>query len=165
MRAIRPEIGFALALSLALTACDEKPTADPPKHEDPGLWILDSNYTLDEFPFRTDACTEVFPAGSQSADSVPAGTVASVRLVSTACYRLRVRVVNADSDTVRSFETRFGIFNRTENEKNRGVVGFAAWDGKDDQGRDLGAGRFLWRMEFDFGLGRFRRFRADILIP
>jgi hypothetical protein len=29
----------------------------------------------------------------------------------------------------------------------------------------LGAGRYLWRMEFDYGLGRFRRFRADIFIP
>ena len=74
-------------------------------------------------------------------------------------------VVGADSDTVRSFSTRFAIFNRSEDEKNRGVTGFAAWDGKDDAGRDVGPGRYLWRMEFDFGLGRTRRFRADIQIP
>lgn len=154
-----------LPFSLLLIACDHGPSAPAPLKEDPGRWILDSSQTLDEFPFRTDACAEVFPAGSQSADTVPAGSAAAVRLISTACYALQVRVVNADSDTVRSFSTRFGIFNRSEDEKNRGVAGYAAWDGKDDAGGDLGPGRYLWRMEFDFGLGRKRRFRADIWIP
>jgi hypothetical protein len=155
----------SLPLCVLAAACDRGPSGPAPAKEDPGLWILDSAYTLDEFPFRTDACAEVFPAGSQSADTVPAGSVAAVRLVSTACYALRVKVVGADSDTVRSFSTRFAIFNRSEDEKNRGVTGFAAWDGKDDAGRDVGPGRYLWRMEFDFGLGRTRRFRADIQIP
>ena len=98
-------------------------------------------------------------------ESVPPGSVAFLRLISTACYHLRVRVVGPDSDTVRTLETRFGIFNRSEAEKNRGVVGFVAWDGKDDQGEDVVPGRYLWRMEFDFGSGRIRKFRTDFILP
>lgn len=154
-----------LLLASLLFSCTDDPASPAIRPPDPGLWILDSTQTIDEFNFRADACSEVFPAGSVSSDTVPAGSVAWVRLVSTACYRLTVRVVNSDSDTVRTFATRFGIFNRSEDEKNRGVVGFAPWDGKDSNGTDLGAGRYLWKMEFDFGLGRFRRFRADIFIP
>lgn len=153
-----------LAAILSLSSCDDAPTS-PVARPEPGIWILDSNVVLDEFPFRADACAEVFPSGSYSSDSVPPGTVAHVRVVSTACWKLTARVVDSDSDTVRILEPRFGLFHRTEDEKNRGVVGFAAWDGKDGAGKDLGPGRYLWRMEFDFGLGRIRRFRADILIP
>ena len=147
-----------------LAACDHKSKPTDP-YSDPGAWILDSGLVLDEYRFNTAACTEVFPPGSQSADTLPPGSVASVLIRSISCYSLRVHVVNSDSDTVRSFDTRFGIFNRTEEEKNRGVQGFAAWDGKDGSGKNLGPGRYLWRMEFDFGQGRKRHFRADILIP
>ena len=157
--------GALILASLFLLSCTDDPSGPNPRPLDSGLWILDSAQTIDEFPFRTDACAEVFPAGSVSSDTLPPGSAAWVRIVSTACYRLTVRVVNADSDTVRTFSTRFGIFNRTEDEKNRGVVGFAPWDGKDSLGTDQGSGRYLWRMEFDFGLGRIRRFRADIFIP
>jgi hypothetical protein len=156
---------LAACIALALNACLSGDAASPQPGEDPGLWILDSVYTLDEFPYRADACAEVFPPGSASADSVPAGSVADLRLIVTSCYALTVRVIGADSDTVRSFATRFAIFNRTEGEKNRGVTSYAAWDGMDDRGNRLGPGRYLWRMEIDFGLGRLRRYRADILIP
>lgn len=155
----------ALLATAALGACDISGRASPSSGEDPGLWILDSSYTLDEFPYRADACMEVFPAGSVSADSVPAGSTVSLRLVATSCYALTVRVVGSDSDTVRTFSSRFAIFNRREGEKNRGVASFAAWDGKDDSGKALGPGRYLWRMEFDFGRGRLRRYRADIWLP
>ena len=57
------------------------------------------------------------------------------------------------------------ITNRSEAEKNRGVVGFVAWDGKNDQGEDVAPGRYLWRMEFDFGSGRIRKFRTDFILP
>jgi hypothetical protein len=154
----------ALIALISLCACGQDDPVSPPV-EDPGLWILDSAYTLDEFPYRSDACAEVFPPGSASADSAPAGSAASLRLIVTSCYALTVRVVDADSDTVRSFSTRFAIFNRTEDEKNRGVASFAAWDGLDDHGVRAAPGRYLWRMEFDFGLGRVRRYRADIHVP
>lgn len=154
-----------LSALLLFSACGEDAAGPAVRPPEPGMWIVDSNEVLDEFPFRTDACEEVFPSGSSNHDSVPPGSAAWVRLRSTACYRLTVRVVDSDSDTVRTFETRFGIYNRSEEEKNRGVLGFAPWDGRDDAGKERGSGRYLWRMEFDFGLGRIRRFRADILIP
>jgi hypothetical protein len=76
-----------------------------------------------------------------------------------------VRVVDSDSDTVRTFETRFAIFNRTEGEKNRAMLGFLAWDGKSDEGKDLPSGEYLWRMEFNFGAGRLRKFRTAFTLP
>ncbi|HKP95419.1 MAG TPA: hypothetical protein VJ385_06655 [Fibrobacteria bacterium] len=158
-------LAAGLAAGLAITACKDGDTGIDPVPADDGIWILDSAYTLDEFPFRTAECAEVFPEGSANLESVPPGSVADLRIISTACYRLRVRVVDSDSDTVRTLETRFGIFNRSETEKNRGVVGFVAWDGKDDQGAAVSPGRYLWRMEFDFGSGRIRKFRTDFILP
>lgn len=162
--------GLVTALAAAyasawLCACEGHDPVSPAYGDSPGPWILDSIYTLDEFPYQAAACAEVFPPGSANADTLPAGSAASIRLITTACYALTVRVVGADSDTVRTFSTRFALFNRSEGEKNRGVSSYAAWDGKDDQGKPLGPGRYLWRMEFDFGSGRLRRFRADILVP
>jgi len=137
----------------------------PSPRETAGSWILDTSFTYDGILYRADACAEVFPPGSVSSDTLPAGSVISIRFVTTACYALTVRVVDADSDTVRTFSTRFSIFNRSEGDKNRGVSSYVAWDGRDDSGNDLGPGRYLWHMDFDFGLGRLRRFRADILVP
>lgn len=157
---------FALAICLSgLGGCREGGSPTAPVPAEAGIWILDSAYTLDEFPYQAAACAEVFPEGSYSSESILADAAAHLRLIATACYHARVRVVNADSDTVRTLETRFGIFNRSESEKNRGVVGFLAWDGKDDQGRTAPAGEYLWRMEFDFGLGRIRRFRTVSEMP
>lgn len=156
---------FSLVILSALCACEVDNSVVPPPTEPAGPWILDTVYTLDEFLYRADACAEVFPPGSVSSDTAPLGSAASLRIVTTACYALTVRVVDADSDTVRTFSTRFTIFNRSEGEKNRGVSSYVAWDGRDDGGKALGPGRYLWHMDFDFGLGRLRRFRADILVP
>lgn len=158
--------GFACPLLLAaLLGCGDRSTSPNPRLSDEGLWIIDSGQTLAEFPYRATACAEVFPSGFANSDSLPSGTVAAVRIVSTACYHVRVFVVDSAQDTLRTFASRFGILNRTDEEKNRGVVGFVAWNGKDDQGRTVAAGRYLWRMEFDFGAGRIRKFRADIILP
>lgn len=155
----------AVSASAFLAGCDRRDPVSAPPGESPGPWILDSAYTIDEFPYGDSACAEVFPPGSSLVDSVPPGSAAVLRIKTTACYALTVRVVNHDSDTVRTFGVRFAIFNRSEDEKNRGVTSYVAWDGKDGRGNDLGPGRYLWRMEFDFGKGRIRRFRADIQVP
>src|SRR3954465_12190809 len=103
-----------LALGVFLCACDRHDPTYPSAEESPGPWILDSIATVDVFPYGADACAEVFPPGSASSDTLPAGWVAWIRLATTACYSLMVRVVDADSDTVRTFSTRFAIFNRSE---------------------------------------------------
>ncbi|MDQ3000238.1 MAG: hypothetical protein M3Y08_03080 [Fibrobacterota bacterium] len=169
---VRHIVGRILILGLtcplflaALLGCGDRSTSPNPRPPDEGLWIIDSGQTLDEFPFRAAACAEVFPSGSVNSDSQPSGAVAAVRIVSTACYHIRVFVVDSAQDTLRTFTSRFGILNRTDEEKHRGVVGFVAWNGKDDQGCTVAAGRYLWRMEFDFGAGRIRKFRADIILP
>jgi len=157
--------GFFLTVLSALCACGVDNSVIPSPGENAGPWILDTVATIDPFPYSAEACAEVFPSGSVSSDTLPAGSAAALRITTTACYALTVRVVDADSDTVRTFSTRFSLFNRSEGEKNRGVSSYVAWDGKDDSGSELGPGRYLWHMDFDFGLGRLRRFRADILVP
>jgi hypothetical protein len=163
----RAFLGIALAAFLsALAGCaGDDSVSGPPVYRDDGMWVLDTAFTLDEFNYDSAACAEVFPGGSVNVDAVPANAAAYLRVRSTACYHARVRVINADSDTVRTFETRFAIFNRTEGEKNRAMLGFLAWDGKGDGGAALPAGEYLWRMEFDFGAARIRKFRTVFTLP
>lgn len=149
----------------ALMGCGGESTAPEPRLPHEGLWIIDSGQVLTDFPFSAAACDEVFPSGSANSDSLPTGTAAAVRIVSIACYHARIAVVDSADDTLRTFSSRFGIANRSDDEKNRGVVGYVAWNGEDDEGKAVAAGRYLWRMEFDFGAGRIRKFRADIILP
>lgn len=148
-------------LAVVLAGCGDKGYSSDPAPVDEGLFITDSNYTLDEFPFDSLDCAEVFPAGSVSSETRDPDAAASLRIISTACYHVRVRVLNDAEDTVRTFDSRFAIFNRTEAEKNRGVVGYISWDGKDEAGDAVPEGVYLWRMEFDFGSGNIRNFRTD----
>ncbi len=155
-----------LCLAALLAAgCRSGGASTEPVYVDDGMLITDSVLTLDEFNFTTAACSKVFPGGSVNVDTVPSNAVAHIRIIATACYALRVSVVSSDSDTVRAFATRFGIFNRSDAEKNRGVVGFVAWNGEDDKGAQVPRGEYLWRMEFDFGAGRIRKLRARFEIP
>lgn len=160
-------LGFALLAATAtawLTGCGDKVYSPDPAPVDEGLFITDTNYLLEEFPFDSSDCAEVFPAGSVSSETRDPDAAATLRLVSTACYHVRVRVLDAAKDTVRVFDSRFAIFNRSEGEKNRGVVGYLNWDGKDDSGQAVPAGVYLWRMAFDFGSGRIRNYRTDFLV-
>lgn len=158
-------VAAVLAACLLACACGGGESVSGPPAVGEGQWILDNERTIDEFPFSEAACLETFPPGSALIDSIPPGSAAFVRIVSTACYHVTVRVENGDGDTVAAFESRFGIFNRTDEEKNRGVPGFVAWDGLDSAGVRVPDGRYLWRMEFDFGSERIRKFRADIVLP
>lgn len=159
--------GFALWAGAAvegLMGCGDEGYSPDPAPVDDGIFITDTNYILDEFPFDSSDCEEVFPAGSIGSATRDPDAAASLRLISTACYHARVRVIDAARDTVRTFDSRFAIFNRTEAEKNRGVVGYLSWDGKDDAGKAVPEGVYLWRMEFDFGSGHIRKFRTDFLV-
>ena len=158
---------LALIIPLFAVSCNGGSPVSPPDPGDEGAWILDFERTIDDFPFSESACREASQTGSaaNAADTVPEDAVAAVRIISTACYLARVHVENPAGDTVRFFASRFEILHRTDQEKNRGAVGFVAWDGKDDEGNKVPDGRYLWRMEFDFGSGRLRKFRADIPMP
>ena len=154
----------ALTLAVLMGGCGGEKAAGPPP-ADEGIWISDTAFALDEIPFSTSACAEVFPAGSTSVDSVPDGSVAHVRVRSRSCYAVRLKVISPDSDTVRVIDQRFGIFFRNDEDKNRAQVGFLSWDGKDDGGRPVAPGEYLWRMEFDFGEGRTGIFGAAFTVP
>ncbi len=156
-----PSVYFAMLLGLCLWACRENPISTP-LVPDEGLLILDSGYVIDAFPFDSAACVETNAGGFAGADSIPAGTLALVKVVSTACYHVHVKVEDSASRTVRSFDRQFLISGRHDGDKNRGVEGYIPWDGRDDLGRLVPTARYLWRMEFDFGGGHLRKVRADI---
>jgi hypothetical protein len=149
---------------LGWAGCGGDGVSPGPVPVEEGLFITDTVYTLDEFPFDSSDCAEVFPAGSANHETRASGAAAALRIISTSCYHVRVEVVGPGKDTVRSFDSRFGIFNRTEAEKNRGVVGYLSWDGKDDAGTPVPGGTYLWRMRFDFGSGHIRKYRTDFLL-
>lgn len=151
----------ALLLAAGIFACQ---SASPvvPGNPDEGLLIVDSSWVIDAYPYDSTACAEVLPAGFANSDSLPAGTMAFVKVISTSCYSVHVSVEDESSKTVRSFDRYFGIFNRKEGDKNRGVEGYAPWDGKDEQGHAVPIARYLWRMDFNFGKGRLRKLRADV---
>ncbi|GEM_PF-2488528 len=151
---------LAAAMVAGLDACKEDAATSPIVPDD-GLLVVDSSYVVD-FPYASAACSEVLPAGFVNSDSIPYGTVASVSVVSPACYHVQVRVQAADSQFIRTFDRYFAIYGRRDGDKNRGVEGFITWDGKDDSGRTVPRSRYLWRMQFDFGAGIIRKVRADI---
>jgi hypothetical protein len=157
----RLSVYHAMLFGLCLWACRENPISTP-LVPDEGLLILDSGYVIDAFPFDSAACVETNAGGFAAADSIPAGTLALVKVVSTACYRVHVKVEDSTSRTVRSFDRQFFIVGRHNGDKNRGVEGYIAWDGRDDLGQSVPIARYLWRMEFDFGGGHLRKVRADI---
>ena len=151
----------AMLLAAGLFSC--RPSSRVvPTMPDEGLLIVDSSWVIDAYPYDSTACAEVLPLGFANSDSLPVGTMVFVKVISTSCYSVHVSVEDEYSKTVRSFDRYFGIFNRKEGDKNRGVEGYAPWDGKDDQGHAVPIARYLWRMEFNFGKGRMRKLRADI---
>lgn len=151
---------FVLGVLSGLSACKHE-TSTEPIIVDEGFFITDSSYVVD-IPYASSACSEVLPSGFANSDSIPAGTVASVTVVSPACYHVQVRVQDADSQFIRTFDRYFAIYGRQDGDKNRGVEGFITWDGKDDSGRTVPKTRYLWRLRFDFGAGLIRKARADI---
>jgi hypothetical protein len=150
-----------LAITLAITACEKKSVVAPIIPDD-RLLIVDSAYVVDIFPFDSSACVEVLSSSLANADSIPTGTVALVKVVSTSCYRVHVTVVDSLEKLVRVFDRQFGIFNRKNEDKNRGVEGYITWDGKDGNGQAVPIKRYAWLMDFNFGAGHTRKVRADI---
>jgi hypothetical protein len=150
---------FVLALALAAGGCGGGEEPDPP---DEGQLLVDSALVLDRFPFSRAACDEVLPDGFANADSLPPGTAARLAVNSIACYAASIRIEDSLGAPVRALERYFDIPGRDDDDKERGVIGYLAWDGKDEAGADVPPGAYLWRLEFRFGAGRSVRYRADM---
>jgi hypothetical protein len=156
-----PGAGCASALCLcsSLLACGPGSPADP---DSQGFLTVDSNLVIDGLPFSSARCDEVAPAGSPNSDTLFPGDSLRVRVTSTACYAVRIAILDSAGREVRGLDRRFRIHGRRDGEKDRGAVGYLGWDGRDERALPLPRGRYLWRLEFDFGGGRRQRFRADM---
>lgn len=148
-----------MALALAAAGCGGGEEPDPP---DEGQLLVDSAVVIDLFGFSRAACDEVLPDSFANADSLSPGTAARLVVTSIACYAASIRIEDSLGAPVRAFERYFDIPGRQDGDKERGVIGYLAWDGKDAAGAAVPPGAYLWRIEFRFGAGRSVRFRADM---
>ena len=148
-----------LAAALAAAGCGDPEEPDEP---DEGQLLVDSAVVIDKFRFSRAACDEVLPDSFVNADSLPPGTAAHLLVTTIACYAASVRVEDSLGAPVRAFESHFDIPGRNDGDKERGAIGYLAWDGKDAAGAAVPPGAYLWRIEFRFGAGRSVRFRADM---
>lgn len=155
----RLRTGIALALGFCLGACTSGSPTDPGGQ---GFLTVDSSLVIDDLPFFNAACNEVVPAGVPNSDTLFPGDSLRVRVTSTACYYVYISIEDSTGREVRSLDRYFRIYGRLDGEKDRGVVGYLGWDARDAASVPLPPGRYLWKMEFDFGGGRKKRFRADM---
>lgn len=156
-----PKALAGLLLAAGLLACDKGSGPSNPSGNE-GYLTVDSSLVIDRYPFLSAACAEVLPAGYVNADSIPKDAVARVYVVSTACYAVSIRIEDSLGRAVRSLEYHFNLPGRIDGDKDRGAEGFLPWDGRNDAGGKAGPGAYLWRMDFNFGMDRRVRFRADI---
>lgn len=150
---------LGLALALAAGGCGD---GEEPEPADEGQLLVDSAVVIDWFGFSRAACDEVLPDDFANADSVPPGSAARLMVTSIACYAASIRIEDSLGAPVRDLERYFDIPGRQDGDKERGAVGYLAWDGKDAGGAAVPPGAYLWRIEFRFGAGRSVRFRADM---
>ena len=142
-----------------LLACDPDTTAP----DNQGYLTVDSNLVVDRVLFNSDDCKEVLPDSFKNIDSLPAGTAARVFVVATACYAAHVAVEDSTGKLVRSMDQYFEVYS-VDGDKNRGMPGWLAWDGRDDQGRFVPKGDYLWRIQMRFGRGMVLKYRAAIVL-
>jgi hypothetical protein len=149
----------ALLPVLAVIACTkgEDPAGPPDDYI-----ILDSALVIDQYPFKRAHCDEVGVTGEPRLDSLPAGSVARVHVISTVCYAVTIQVKDTLGNLLRTLERRFDIPGRADGDKERGMVGYLAWDGLKGDGSPAGPGAYKWFMDFRFGGGRTLAVVADI---
>lgn len=152
----------ALAWLVAAFGCGP---ADPsPGLVDEGQLLVDSAVVIDRFHFSRAACDELMAGGPADAGSLPAGSVTRLAVTAIACWSATVKVEDSTGKAVVAFTRRFDIPGRKDGDKERGELGYLAWDGKDAAGNAVPPGAYLWRIDFFFGSERSIRFRADMRI-
>jgi hypothetical protein len=148
-----------IAIAIAAAGCDQGDEPEPPFE---GQLLVDSAVVIDWFHFSRAACDEVLPDAFANADTLPPASATRLVVNSIACYAVSARIEDSLGAPVRILEWYFDIPGRMDGDKERGVIGYLAWDGKDEAGRAMPPGAYLWRLEFRFGAGQSVRFRADM---
>lgn len=159
---LAPALLSAMLGLAGLAACTRDSATEPWPPRDEGQLLVDGYVTIDKFHFSRAACDEVLQEASADTRAIPAGTRAVLEVTSIACYAVDVRVEDTLGREVAAFQRYFDIPLRQDGDKEDGVLGFIAWDGRDKSGTPVPAGRYLWRLDFRFGEDRSVKFRADM---
>ncbi|MBR6454988.1 MAG: VWA domain-containing protein [Fibrobacter sp.] len=82
-------------------------------------------------------------------------TLSVIRVASIMPYKAYVNIYDGYSNVVASFTREFGDKGEMKekirgNDENHAKVGFLHWDNRSDEGRKVGTGVYIWRIEFKF---------------
>ena len=82
-------------------------------------------------------------------------TLSVIRVASIMPYKAYVNIYDGYSNVVASFTREFGEKGEMKeeirgNDENHAKVGFLHWNNRSDEGRKVGTGVYIWRIEFKF---------------
>jgi hypothetical protein len=121
---------------------------------------VDSLVVFDQVGYETGTCAELVSEGSEA--NLNPTTPWYLQVVSTSCWRAEVALVDESGDTLKTWNTAFGIYDRKEGEKERGRQGWIVWNGKDAEGVNAPKGRYAMHVQFDFGRSRTLQVDSDV---
>ena len=92
--------------------------------------------------------------GDQDWSRVP-DTLSVVRVASIMPYKAHVTIFDSYSNVVTTFDRKFGDDGEMSqkirgNDRNHAKTGFLHWNNRSDEGRHVGTGVYIWRIDFKF---------------
>jgi len=96
-------------------------------------------------------------------------TLSTIKIAAVAPYKAQITIFDDYSNVVASFKQSFGYDGEMDedirtNSENRAAIGFLYWDQRTDEGRKVGTGVYIWRIDFKFkdGHKEFRIVKTGI---
>jgi len=142
---------------LWIIGCDSTTDSDGSGSANPPGVVIEEELILEEFPFKTAACAEIIPNNwSNRLEPIP-GQGLGFSVISTACWKANVKVMDTAGVMIDSFTQPFTIAGQKDSDKQRGRPGWLVWDGQKSNGQVASSARYLFIIVFDFGLGKSQR--------
>lgn len=108
------------------------------------------------------------PPHGESWVKVP-DTLSTIKIAAVAPYKAQITIFDDYSNVVASFKQSFGYDGEMDedirtNSENRAAIGFLYWNQRTDEGRKVGTGVYIWRIDFKFkdGHKEFRIVKTGI---
>lgn len=103
------------------------------------------------------------PPQGESWVKVP-DTLSTIKIAAVAPYKAQITIFDDYSNVVASFKQSFGYDGEMDedirtNSENRAAIGFLYWNQRTDEGRKVGTGVYIWRIDFKFKDGH-KEFRV-----